>query len=1068
MIETVLRSNDISMVEDSIATFESFCQYQDTGALAAEQEFANQYREVVRLYADFADPNSSAHSKSVLSPQIAIRWRNAGLRAIKSVVGPEGLTDEGGNLLGVVLPVVLKNLYTGEEDMLVSLQLQLQDSEKKSLDLAPRRRESTTTVRTAGTAEGDPALASQSAADADRKAEMEARLLALGCLERIIVSGDSRSQIRVVTTVVLQFITSKSPLPDHGCGKTPELNSRGTWATSLIELVAKWCPVQVRFVILVTAMEILLDTKPTDLERSFTLVCMIDWLLKSPVNMIGLSVMDVLLGLLRFILRLQPSQPNSQINETVRSQLLILIQQCIGNLATHIYYNDQVADMIRTILHRIKRSGSSESSSTYTSDSQRDAPGPNAHSATLREETKFTFCAAKVTALKAIKSILIVANSRKFVAAAGIESRKRVGIHVWERTHWLLRDSERDVRYAYADAFLSWLKLETNKNDLRATVDAEKHSRSSPKRDSPTQSGKRALPANPNQREEAIAAQSNCLRLLHLAVYEIALESPTNHSELLLSHLLLVSLVENLGVNAARFGLPMILRLQDDMAAVDTLRTFAAHVNIGSLVYGYLWALTQKFNLETSKVGREIEIEIEKRKKQGAWLQNLRFPPLSLDNIAAGIEIQTEPGSNNAFPLAPFRTVEELVSLVEQAYNSSMTSPAQSPPSSPGRGFSGPVLSHISTVNPQTNSSLPATIKEQMLSTWSKEACLATVENDSTVTMSTNCGSRHGTMTLRNHNQSNGAVEGSPPSTNSQMSSRQSTPGYVSGAGVTFQESRRMSVPEDSGSLAHSSSRGCPVRVNELRRVLTFNKEAPSRRLSPLRGRLDPSSNSVISSSSESMVSCALTVSEAGDRVSIRAQPGSTKPEVATKPPGDGNQFDQKHFINAHPDDIPPVPPIPPSLSIIPGGYTNDSGRPLTAPTPQRRPSKSSTRSKSGVTTSPRNNNTKSLNKHKSRSSTGLAAVGDVNGPPFKLLSPSNTNGHYRYDAPSAMEGTLDPNERDDLWKLLDGVLSHHSVPENGDSAPSFAHLPHPGTRARGQRGPSGRRKINGIGRPPY
>jgi hypothetical protein len=54
VIETVLRSNDINMVEESIVPFETFCRYQDIAAIAADQGLAFQYREVVRIYASLS------------------------------------------------------------------------------------------------------------------------------------------------------------------------------------------------------------------------------------------------------------------------------------------------------------------------------------------------------------------------------------------------------------------------------------------------------------------------------------------------------------------------------------------------------------------------------------------------------------------------------------------------------------------------------------------------------------------------------------------------------------------------------------------------------------------------------------------------------------------------------------------------------------------------------------------------------------------------------------------------------------------------------------------------------
>ncbi|PWY87509.1 hypothetical protein BO70DRAFT_332423 [Aspergillus heteromorphus CBS 117.55] len=1028
VIDTVLRSRDISLVEDSIATFEMFCRHQDMAALSAEQEFATQYREVVRTYASFADVHAQANPAT--SAPLAIRWRTAGLRAIKGVVSSEaGLAADGGDSLRLILPVILENLCQGDEDLLTSLENQLQESEKSNdTDPAHRRRVSTATVQTVDTVNGDPALASQSAADTDKKAEMDVRLLALRCLESIVVTGSSRGQIRVTTKVVLDFILRKSRTSSLGLS----LDSGENWATSLIELVAKWCPVQVRFIILVAAMEHLFDTAPTEegLDEHFTVVYMIDWLLKSSVNMMGLSVIDILLSLMQHMSSLlfpagseKPTEPSGK-----RNELLSLLQRCVGNLATHNYYGDQIVDMIKTILNRIKATSPQE----HPTPAQADSPG--SQNGSLSGETSsvaFSSAAGKVSALRAIKNVLLVANSRRQVAVAGVESRNPVGIHVWEGTQWLLQERQSNVRIAYANALLTWLNLETRQSDL---IVKDKHAKlSSPKREAvevSEKSGKRSGSGVHQRERAAFAAQSNFLRMLHLTIYDIALESPARVSEVRLLHLILTSLVEKLGINACRFGLPMVLKLQDDMDTSQSLVSVTAKVNIGSLVYGYLWALSERFDLETSSVGRGIQSEIMKRQKLGLWLEYIRLPAADLDHIIQGGESHAiADNSRDTDQMTPYKSdIEALVRGIEDVYNQAVVS-AHSPPSSPGRILPLPPLGHGSaSANPQRPNLLPVLVREQMLSGWSRESCLAAAEREKTEAVSLS-GSRAGTLAMRGQFYLSGA-EGSSPSTSSPTSAQQGAAG--------LHNSRRMSVPESSRPQPHSP-RESPVHVNELRRVLSINDQEKMRRLSPLRGRLDASNRSVVSSSSESMVS-GYSLSEVdGDGASIRhhsSRGGYMTPDGDVTPrASDGTM---PYYMAS--EDIPPVPPIPPSLSI-PGSMPNDSqrslstDRPSTAPGPRRLPAANG---KPGTSGTPHHG--KSLSKHKSRSSTGLAAA---------AADGDYSRGHMYDGSPET-----DNAQRRDVQELLNGFLSPaHAEMRNGTGRP----------RAAGRRGVSG-----GLGRPPY
>lgn len=1071
VIETVLRSNDISMVEDSVATFETFCQHQDIAVISAEQTLAHQYREVVRSYASFADPSSATYSPTKVSLPVAIRWRNAGLRALKGVVSSESLAADGGTSLQLILPVILENLYSDKEDVLVPLKDMLRESERLESEGARPRRMSVTTVHTVDTVEGDPTLAAQSTADADKKAEMDARLLALRCLEKVIISGSNRGQIRVAATVALQFIASKK-FPQITRDPSSTGKDGGNWATSLIELIANWCPVQVRFVILVAAMDTLHEMKPTEdaLPSSYTILSVVDWLLKSSVNMIGLSVMDILFGLIRYISAVlsTPSQANgadqekpgeSQGDDGIfispeRRSLLILLEHCIGDLATHIYYGDQVADMMRAILRRFKPTANVDSAAQSSLATVHEAGATPAAETTQTAEVNgekphsegFTYAAAKVTALRAVKSIMIVSTLRTPSTAGGSEARNQVGIHVWEGTQGLLRDPDQQVRRAYADAFLTWLALETNKRDLKVRVDIPKYIKPTSKRDSeqPDKLNRRSTSAPGNQRDKvALVAQSTFLRLLHLAIYDAALENPTVESEILLLHLLLTSLVENLGVNAAQYGLPMTLKLQEDLFTSVDLGSSTARVNIGSLVHGYLLAIVEKFNLDSTHAGVEIRNEIQKRQSKSQYFSKIRLPPTGLDGISVDDDKSVNDESVPSTTLTPFRNVDDLVNGMDEAYRQSISSPPQSPPASaPARGFSFPVLNHASVAaQSQPDSGLPSPVKEQMLSSWSRESCLAAVEKESIKTLSIN-GSRGGTMTRTS--QGNGVANGSP-------------------AGSASNKHRRMSVPEISRTPEPSSTRGSPVRVTELRRVLSVHHDSEPRKLSPLRGQVGASNESVVSSGSESMVSASFSVSEVDGEGAFGQQDGEQTPEedgietprasaseiaLAGEKPSRDNNVPSLSRVNSD-EEIPPVPPIPASLSI-PGGFPNDSQRSLVSvDRPSTAPGVSRQSSMQGKTDAEQNSRNAHLNRNKSRSNNNLAAgISEV-------FRGADTNG----------TDALDYAQRDHLRRILDGYLSPDgSILANGDRPATAV----PASKSMVGSYNSRRQVSGGLGRPPY
>ncbi|PGG99493.1 hypothetical protein GX51_06313 [Blastomyces parvus] len=1125
IIDTVLRSNDLPMVEETIETYDTFCRHQDMTVLGADQEYVTLYRNVARSYAQLASADHVAPAKAGLTLPMRLRWRNAGLRAIKSIVSSEALALEGTKQLSIVMPVILDNLYSTEN--LLPLQEKALNSEKQEREHARRRRTSIATVRTADTTDADPISAAGTTADADKLAEMEVRVLALRCLEKIFAAGSNRGQIRNSTSLILQFIVSKRPPRHCSLEQHPDsVGAGGSWATNLMEVIAKWSPVQDRFMILVATMEQLVSTPMVDekLESQLILASMMDSLLSSPNNLIGLSVMDVLISLLQRLLLLlqlggrskkmvhhrapagyvnnlpevgeaseepqgepngngvQPTEgANAAIPWDARQELVELLQKCIGSLATHIYYADQVSDMIRAIISRLRPSAASELSSneaegvpTNGVDSSEDVGG----------DAYFSFPAARIVALKCIKSVLL-ANLRKSMTAAGPDSRSRVNIWVWEGTQWLLRDPDREVSHTYVDAFLSWLQLETTKDDLRATFETKRASKVGARRDISDPSDKltRKIASTVSQRDkDAAMATSNFLQLLHLTVYDIATESAVVESDIMLLHLLLANLVENMGVNAAKYGLPMIMRLQDDILSNDESISPAARLNVSSLIHGYLWALVEKFDLEATKVGDNILGEISRRKKRGIWFEKIQLPPRQLNYIVPSAQPSSK--HNNVqlrldrSMYAPFIGLAELVDQIENNYNTVVKSPATSPTSSPGRAFSMPILGQGSAapgrVPPEER--LPAIVKERMLTPWSKEECLAAMATEKAQSASIS-GSRTGTSGTRNYFAVNGYKNGnvSPPKAetipahppqqheDARLSSLPEATGGLNG----LQKLRRQSVPTESRTSVASSSRDSTVRVNELRRVLSVVNSSNVRQSSPLRGRQSLSrgveSNA---SSAESMLSDAFSASDvdatagAGPSSSNKPHPrreGSETPKASASNHTNGLGSEEKGDKNdLEPlnreisNDIPPVPPLPPAL-VIPGGFPTDSSststshspialdRPSTAPSQSR--ARPVTKSQHVVSVTPRQS--RSLTRQKSRSSKQLhtPSVPNLSGyvdDAARVVSTGDSRGPR----------SISLGRRVDVEKLLEGLIDGPEGEEGANGLLSQAHPPYSSSRS--------------------
>jgi protein EFR3 len=999
------------MVEESIPTFETYCKHLDASSWAADKEHSQRFLHIVQTYTTFASKEAMTGLKVPPSPPVAIRWRTAGLKAIRSIVGSEVFAAETGQQLSIVMPVILENLYSDAEDILASLQQRAQTGEKVDMEKARHRRLSMATVTTVDTVDANPVTASGTTADADKEAEDEVRALAVRCLKHIFAAGtgSNRGQIRLATALTLRYIASRNPPTMTVAQTSPYSGKQGNWATSLIEAVAKWTPVQDRFIIVVTAMETLVRSPIAEstLEKQLTLATMIDWLLSSSINLIGLSVMDVLLGFIQHTLLLlqlggrdskvapHPQQtdglhpfrhagepergPTQSVSEStaspIRHELLLRLQKCIGDLATHIYYTDQISDMMTAILARLKPSAQSDVASTSAAiDDPAAAARAIAKSASLQEDPStdgfFSFATARVMALRAVKDILVTANFRKSTTGAAAEARSRVGVQVWEGTQWLLRDEDRDVRYAYVDALLTWLKLETNKTDLHLPKDGPRKPKPAKKPGAENEEAKVAKRAvSGASRRENKPTKSTFLQLLHLAIYDNALDTPEIDSDILLLHLLLTNLIERLGVNAVRPGLPMIFRLQEVVLNNESEDAAKAKVNVASLVHGYLWALTEKFDFETTRIGSEINAEIARRKRNALWLDKVRFPPMPVDQVVSASRLNEKPSvipEDTVGTIKPYLNRFDLVLEIANAYDNSRVDPLSSPPASPGRVFSVPSLGFgygygISPgPRPSPEHQMPQKVKDEMLFDWSRESCIAAVEKESTKTASIS-GSRTGTGSgVRNHLTVNGAIFGGndsdadSPTTAHHEGIKGESPAYgLIGGLANLHKLRRTSTNGSPRPLTNSSSRDSMVRVTDLKRALS-GYNSGGRHASPLR-RPVSRSRSQHSMDSDSMISyhdadgadgSSLDLSTIDGNETGRA-PGTSPNDVER--PSSSSKVERNtttiapttvHNVaplprdNSDPrlgDDVPPVPKIPSSLNL-PGTYPRDVSpiRPIT------------------------------------------------------------------------------------------------------------------------------------------
>lgn len=358
ILDNIISSNDINFIEYSVPAFTALSTYLDYASFAADPVQSRQFDGLIQKYASFAsnDIKSSASIRAL--PEI-LRLKTAGLKAISGLVASDSFYSNPKNLR-IAVPTIIELLAS--EDPQYIRRLEKRESAKESFDKqqAHRRRPSMAasrsmeTVRTArgiDTSESDPVAAAGTTEDVDKRAKEELGVLALQTL-RTMFSTDNRGQLRSATA-----LTINSALEAASRNKTISTTflsrNASPWLTDLFSRICDWAPLADKFVVLVTMVESLTnDASPipappsstisTTTEHQQQLAPAITHLLRSDYNFIGLSVLDVLLGIL----------------DTIRSGgpdvFLAQLRDCVGALAGHIYYGDQISDMVSAIVNRLE------------------------------------------------------------------------------------------------------------------------------------------------------------------------------------------------------------------------------------------------------------------------------------------------------------------------------------------------------------------------------------------------------------------------------------------------------------------------------------------------------------------------------------------------------------------------------------------------------------------------------------------------------------------------------------------------------------------------------------------
>lgn len=378
---SVLTTDDLALCEHALPVYSTLCKTLDAELFTGDFEFIDSFSKVTRQFFSLA---VKAHAAN------PVEWRSISFRAVDSFASSKLLiTGKGRSMAEYAIPLVLNEIKDDfSADNLIKRTMSHSSSQH---DLSR--------FNTARTSRFD---------EVPEQKETKNDDLAMAALKSFF-STNSATQINISTRAVSSYLISTK--------------TTNQWGAAIVQMISQWIPVQLRFLVLTILMGQLKNE--TEMDSQVNILNVISELLSSSVNLIGLSVIDHL----RQLLDLQVQFVNSG---KAYPQLIEGYSNTIGSLAMHIYYRDQIIDMIGEL------------------------------SVNLKEYYKAHQSSGILVLLDNIKRVLVTANNHSAL------QRTKVPLEIFAETFGLLSFNDNaftggvnfNIQMKYADVLNTLLELE--------------------------------------------------------------------------------------------------------------------------------------------------------------------------------------------------------------------------------------------------------------------------------------------------------------------------------------------------------------------------------------------------------------------------------------------------------------------------------------------------------------------------------------------------------------------------------------------------------------------------------
>ncbi|RIB09433.1 hypothetical protein C2G38_2108639 [Gigaspora rosea] len=512
IITSSLSTSDIDLVACATSVFITFCGYYDGSTLGVDTEFTEIYESLIELFARYAITKESDINDER-------RYRFIGIHALQSALTSGALHTASAKVqLELIVPAILHNLIDDPGKLNA-----LHKADNKNIvnsDTAKKSRRFSVNVTTI------------SAEDIT--------YLAYNCLKQLFQLNNP-SYITYSLESSFNFLDNVTTW------------TSSNFTISLISVILSSLKQQCRHILVDYIIQQLeaLPSNQSPTPKKVSLVKTLSFILTDDIPIVGLSILEILDCLLRLLLSslkntdgINDCENAADSNE---SDLLICQQliSCIGGLATHIYYANQVCDIIEYIIQQLHiHPEQTEFSQLGSSNSSIIEGVP------LSELRK--------TLLKCLD--IVVKNNKETEIRHSEITRCEVPVEVFHSSIDLCVDEDLDVRVTYAKVLAKFLD---NGNMPRELKDSD-----------PTQLTYFNKPA------------IYFLNSLHVSLYQYATlknARPADHVALLS---LLRALLIRFRTDQIIRGIPVVFKLQSD-AKDEKLESFAQQRGLASVILLY-------------------------------------------------------------------------------------------------------------------------------------------------------------------------------------------------------------------------------------------------------------------------------------------------------------------------------------------------------------------------------------------------------------------------------------------------------------------------------------------------